>query len=313
MNKKILLTGISGFLGSNIAASLLTAGHEIIALKRNNSDLWRCASFVNELKLVDFEAKDWQEKISEYTPQIIIHTAWDGVTSIDRDNLKLQLQNINLLSDLLEMAHRINVERFIGFGSQAEYGRLDTVVTEDHDLAPVTAYGIVKKIASEFVRTYCELNRIHWYWLRIFSIYGENEAPNWMIPSTVKQLISTEIPLEFTLGVQRYAYLHISDLTKCIKSITEIVPAPESGIYNISASDALSLREIVTMIKTYCKKDDAIINFGALQTRKEQSMLVEGDMTKFFKKICLLQFKNFEVGLKATVDSYVNRFQNNAY
>ena len=47
---KILLTGATGFLGSHIAETLSTHGHELLLAKRTKSDLWRCASLENKVK-----------------------------------------------------------------------------------------------------------------------------------------------------------------------------------------------------------------------------------------------------------------------
>ena len=112
MHKRILITGISGFLGSQIAKQLILQGHELIALKRPSSVLWRCEDFLNKITWISIEDSNWLTIIIELHPQIIIHSAWSGVSATDRDDWEIQFSNI----DFMLILSRLFLIRSIAFG-----------------------------------------------------------------------------------------------------------------------------------------------------------------------------------------------------
>ena len=85
-NRVVLITGISGFLGSQIARQLLLDGYKLFATRRKSTDLARCEDFKSDINWIDLEDGDWQIKVINIKPEIIIHSAWLGVSANDRDN-----------------------------------------------------------------------------------------------------------------------------------------------------------------------------------------------------------------------------------
>ena len=164
MNNRVLITGISGFLGSQIAQKLYDNGFELIALKRETSDLSRCNEFSTDVKWINI-SENWEQKVIELNPQIIIHSAWEGVGAQERDNWLVQTNNLQFILKLLSIAKEVNVEKFISFGSQAEYGNFSGVIDENYNLEPKTAYGLSKHLCSQTIKVFCEQNNINWYWL----------------------------------------------------------------------------------------------------------------------------------------------------
>jgi nucleoside-diphosphate-sugar epimerase len=244
---------------------------------------------------------------------VIIHAAWNGVTADSRNNLKEQLSNLELLSDLLIAARDAGCKKFIGLGSQAEYGKLSQIATEDQIMKPVNSYGIAKILSSELIAKFCSLNEIDWYWLRVFSIFGKNESDHWLIPSLVKKVVNGEMVLNFSTATQKYAYLHVDDFSKMIHLIIDKMPAPSTGIYNLSAKNAIPLKDIIEKIKVLCGNDQVELKFGRLPLRENQSIHLEGEMTKFFTKISEIQYADFETELKKTVNFYLHFFNTKLY
>ena len=159
MHNRILITGISGFLGSQIAKQLISQGHELIATKRPISDLWRCEEYASKIIWINIYEANWQIKILEFEPEIIIHTAWDGVSATDRDDWDVQLSNIALTLKLLQIAKQCKLKKFIGFGSQAEYGNFSGTVDENYPLNPNSAYGSSKIANSQIISSFCSINQ----------------------------------------------------------------------------------------------------------------------------------------------------------
>lgn len=302
MIKRVLITGITGFLGSEIARKLYDEGNEIIALKRNTSDLSRCHNFSDNVKWINI-SENWEQKVIESNPQIIIHSAWDGVGAIERDNWLIQTNNLQFTLKLLHIAKEVNVEKLIGFGSQAEYGYFSGIIDENHLIDPKSAYGLSKYLCSQTIKVFCEQNNIDWYWLRLFSFFGEKENINWFIPSLIKN-ISQNNPMDMTPGDQRYAYMYIGDLAGIICNI--INSSANSGVYNLSSKNSVSLKEIVNKIINILKPTKSQVNFGALPYRENQPMLIQGEVSKLEGEIGEFNETSFDINLKKVVEYVIN-------
>lgn len=302
MNKKVFITGITGFLGSQIAEELINDGYELIAIKRNTSDLSRCKEFLDDVKWLDISGS-WEEEVINLKPQIIIHSAWEGVGAVDRDNWKVQMNNVHFTLKLLSLAKEINVEKFIGFGSQAEYGAFSGIIDENFAINPNSAYGLSKNLCSQTIKVFCEQHNIDWYWLRLFSFFGEKEASNWFIPTLIKN-ISENKPMDMTPGEQRYAYMYIGDLAKIIAKIVN--SSVVSGIYNLSSKDSVSLKEIVKKIIDIIKPEKSTVNFGAMPYRENQPMLIQGTVSKLEAEIGVFSETSLDVNLKNVVEYLIN-------
>ncbi|WP_448105293.1 NAD-dependent epimerase/dehydratase family protein [Pedobacter panaciterrae] len=299
---KILITGITGFLGSHIAEKLIQEGIGVIGLKRTISDTWRCNQILDKIEWVDIET-GYQDLILKKQPDTIIHSAWIGVEAKDRDNWTLQAQNIQFLVQLLEIAKQTKVKKIIFLGSQSEYGITDGKVFENKKSVAATAYGSIKLACLEILKTFSETNHIDWVWLRVFSLFGERENVSWLIPSLIKRMTS-ETEMDFTKGEQMYAYLYVRDFAEII---LRIVNTPViSDIYNVSANEARSLKSVITEIRDLVNPKFKL-NMGVLPYRKNQSMHIEGDISKLQSQIGEINFTNFNVALRRTLKSYLSQ------
>lgn len=305
MSKRVLVTGISGFLGSQIAQKLYDNGFELIALKRNNSDMSRCNDFSENVIYVNI-SENWEQKVIELNPQVIIHSAWEGVGAQERDNWEIQTNNLQFTLKLLSIAKEVNAEKFISFGSQAEYGYFSGSIDENYVIEPKSAYGLSKYLCSQTIKVFCEQNNIDWYWLRLFSFFGEKEASNWFIPSLIKN-ISENKPMDMTPGDQRYAYMYIGDLAEIICNLSRSTAS--SGIYNLSSKKSISLKEIVEKIINIIKPLKPQVNFGAIPYRLNQPMLIQGEVSKLEGEIGEFNETSFDTNLKKVVEYIINNRQ----
>jgi len=305
MHNKILLTGISGFLGSQIAKQLIFQGHKLIATKRTSSDLWRCEEYANKITWINLNEANWQTKILEFNPEIIIHTAWSGVSATDRDDWDIQLSNIDLTLKLLQIAKQCKLKKIIGFGSQAEYGNFSGIIDETYPVNPNSAYGSSKIAISQIINNFCSINQINWHWFRLFSFFGELENNSWFIPTLIDKISSVQ-KMDMAPGEQKYAYMYVGDLARIIGKIVEVDIS--SGVYNISSSNAISLLELSNKILELIKPTESQINFGAIPYRQNQSMHIQGSNSKLEKELGeKIEELNFNDSLSRVVNFKLNK------
>ena len=296
---KVLITGISGFLGSHIAEILVQQKIQVIGLKRKSSDTWRCKEFDSEIHWVEMNDDGlWKEDIVQLAPQTIIHCAWIGVEAKDRDDWSMQIRNIYFLEELIFVIKRIELSKFVFLGSQAEYGSINGKVSEDHPSIALNAYSSIKLACLEILKTFCDMNSIDWVWLRIFSVFGEKENENWLIPSIIKQMLKGK-EMDFTYANQKYAYLYVKDLAEIMFRVCSM--RMKSGVYNISSVGAQPLRSMIEQIRNIVNPEFKL-NFGALPYRPHQSMYIEGDISKITGQIGEIEFTSFNKALVNTIN-----------
>lgn len=295
---RILLTGATGFIGSHVAEKLCKEGYSLLCLKRDSSKLSNCLTFKNQVEWVD---SDWMERALDFKPNVIIHCAWKGVHSSERNDWNIQLSNIELISQLLFIAEKTEIKKIISLGSQAEYGALDHCVTENHPLNPLTIYGSIKVAISQMIKTFSELHNIDWYWLRIFSTFGEHESDTWLLPSVIKKMLSSEKEMDFTKGEQEYAYLYIKDLANAVASLLQ--KDGFSGEYNISSCKPQKLIDVLNFIRVHINPDFKL-NLGVLPYRPNQSKHIEGDSSKFIKNFGEFETTNFNSKILELIELY---------
>jgi UDP-glucose 4-epimerase len=301
MTKKyILITGVTGFLGSHIAEKLIDK-YYIIGLKRKNSNIWRCEEFKQKVIWIDIDGeKDYINELKHYIIDTIIHGAWIGVQSIEREDWPLQAKNIQFLFELLEVAKNSANKKFIFLGSQAEYGNINGVVSEDQVCDALNAYGSVKLACLEILKTFSKNNNIKWVWLRLFSLFGEKENDTWLFPSLIKKF-KNESGMDFTLGEQMYSYLYVKDFALIIDKIVKF--EIQSGIYNVSSKVTRSIRTLVEEIRDKINPKFQL-NFGVLKYRNNQSMFLQGSTDKLKNQIGEIEITEFSIAIENTIKYY---------
>jgi len=90
---KILLTGGTGFIGSNIAKGLLEPGHDVYATYRTSFSFEKCIQFKDKINWINTETHNWKIQIKGIKPDQIIHLAWGGLEPENRNNWEMPTRN----------------------------------------------------------------------------------------------------------------------------------------------------------------------------------------------------------------------------
>jgi len=276
---KILLTGATGFIGSHIAENLVKKGHLVYAVCRNQSNFDKCNQFKNQVIWLNQDIKGWMKELEGVELDQFIHTAWTGVTAAERNDWSLQLTNFTFSKLMIDMAIRLNAKKLICLGSQAEYGLYNYKVTEEHVPEPTDAYGAVKLLTLYYLQNVASKNDLVWYWLRIFSIIGENENKSWLLSQVMDKLLSDE-EIELTPGEQFYDYLYIADF---IHALNQIITCNSdiSAVYNICSGRPVKIKQLLLLVAEKLEANITALKFGATSYRTNQNMYMVGSPERF--------------------------------
>jgi UDP-glucose 4-epimerase len=287
-------------VGSFLVRRLLAGGHSVHLLLRPESDLWRLHDVKANVRphpcSLDVPAQ-LGECVRAAEPEIVFHLAWGGITA-DRRNAPEQVSsNVRQALAVLEAAHAAGARTFLSVGSQAEYGRVDGIIREDHPAQPETAYGIAKLALSQLALKYCELAGMRCVWLRLFSAYGPMDTATHMLPTLIETLLRRERPA-LTACEQQWDYLYIEDAAEALYQAA-MTPAA-SGIFNLSSGSATSLLNVVTRVRDLI--DPALpLGIGEVPYREGHVMHLEGSIERLSAATGWQSRVSLEEGLARTV------------
>lgn len=276
---RIFLTGATGFVGSYTLRRLLTSGvHEVAILARPTSDFRRIADLLPQVSVVGGDLAQPETialQLKRFEPDAVVHLAWQGVLNSAR-NEPTQDNNVAQSLDLVRMAYASGAKHWIGLGSQAEYGPCANRIDEATPTQPTTQYGIAKLTTCREAELLCESLGMRYAWLRLFSSYGPDDDPSWLIPYVALKLLRGERPAT-TAGEQRWDYIYVDDVAA---AITATVEAPEArGVFNLGSGTTATIRSIIERVRE--EVDPAAeIGFGEMPYRPDQVMHLEANITK---------------------------------
>jgi nucleoside-diphosphate-sugar epimerase len=294
-----VLTGATGFIGSYLAEELVAQGYEVAALRRGQSDPWRVATIQNQLTWINLDSPDWEQQLLAWQAEYFVHSAWLGVGVGQRDDWQSQLSNLTFTMQLLQILAQGPLKKVIVLGSQAEYGAFDGRIDENHPAQPTAAYGAVKLATLALVQAYCQAHNLEWYWLRVFAVFGPREDKHWFVSFVADSLLRRESP-NLTGCEQRYDYLFVKDLARAIVQTASAAPGL-SGVYNIGANHATSLKKIVDALQELTGSTNPA-NYGALPYRPGQVMHMESNSEKFAQAFGPIEQTPLPVALAASID-----------
>ncbi|MCD8044119.1 MAG: NAD-dependent epimerase/dehydratase family protein [Bacteroides sp.] len=227
---RIFITGATGFLGYHIACECLKAGHTILCLRRKTSVSLFSQEQEKYIEWVTLGTPFMKKTIETFQPEILIHSAWQGVSANDRNNELIQHSNLQFFMDVINL---YNYNQIIALGSQEEYGCLNEIIDENVPLNPQSEYAKDKVSCSEVLRNFSKVHGYEWQWLRVFNIYGEKQNTTWLIPAIITECLNNREKIPVTEGRQQYAYLYCDDFAKAIVSVIWKKVNPVSIIYHL--------------------------------------------------------------------------------
>lgn len=274
MNKAII-TGASGMIGVALTKLLLKEDYEVIAIVRPNSKKINNIPKSNNVTIVECDLSNLKSLFNKFSNcDSFFHFGWAATMGNARDDVDLQLKNIEYTLDAVNLAKHSDCKSFVGAGSQAEYGLIDEKLSPNTPVNPVTGYGIAKYSAGKLSKLLCSQLGIKYNWGRILSVYGPGDN-NSMIMSCINS-ISDNKPFNTTKGDQLWDYLYCDD---CAQAFYDIATKGKNGkVYTIGSSKVKPLKEYIEIIRDLINPNFEV-GFGKIDYYPNQVMYLCADIT----------------------------------
>ena len=306
--KNVVISGGTGMIGVSLIRELLkTEIESIYVLCRENSEkLFRLPND-ERIQVVTCNIDELEilpEKIDRIC-DVFYHFAWLGTGGARRNILiDQQAENVKYTMDAIDAAHKLGCKKFIGAGSQAEFGLLDVdKIGPDDQCNPVQAYGIAKYAAGKLTMLKAEMLGMDCFWVRIFSIYGTLDRKNSLINTTIEKLLKGERP-SFTLAQQKWDYLFESDAGAAFAAIGE--KATGRKVYCLGYGQSRLLQWYIETIRDTIDPD-AQLGIGDLPYPQNAVMNLCADISRLTEDTGWVPVVRYEEGIKRIIGSNILR------
>lgn len=255
---RVLVTGVSGFIGSSLSEKLLDEGFQIIGvdsffdyyprkIKENNLyDLLQQPDF--EFIESDILGIDWDKIISQ-VDGVFHQAALAGVRASWGQKFDQYVQN-NILGTqrLLEACKNRRVEKFIYASSSSVYGDTDELpINESSTTNPVSPYGVSKLAAEHLASLYFKNYGVPAVSLRYFTVYGPRQRPDMAFHKFITAMINGDKIEVYGTGEQTRDFTFIDDVVQA--NIQAFRNARAGEVYNIGGGSRIKLIDTIRIIE----------------------------------------------------------------
>jgi len=251
-NKKVLLTGAGGFIGSHLARRLIDEDAEVHILIKKDSDRFRVQDISNRVILWDGDILDYQSIcacIRAARPQIIFHLA--ALLNVARDPALIEPMleiNVNGTLNLLRsvMEEEIALESFVNTGSAEEYGNGPVPFVEDQREMPVSPYSASKVAVTHFCQMLHRGIGLPVVTLRPFLVFGPSQDDGMFIPSLIRHCLGgRDFPM--TEGNQTREFTYVEDIVAAYILAAQC-PRAAGEVVNIGSGVEYKIRDVAERI-----------------------------------------------------------------
>lgn len=245
---RVVVTGATSMIGAALIEECVKNKIEVLAIIRGQSAR---RSRLPESELITVvecsleELNTLDSSLGVY--DVFYHFAWDYTAKQYRGDAYFQEKNIRYTLDAVELANRLGCKKFVGAGSQAEYGKVEGVINENTPVNPITSYGIAKYAAGKLSKILCEKYEMIHVWGRIFSVYGKYDNEGTMLNYAIDCFLNKEVAL-FSAGTQMWDYLNEADAGKIFMFLGRKIK--KNSVFRIASGKSQPLKNYIEEVRS---------------------------------------------------------------
>ena len=311
--KRVLITGATGFVGSNLVRMALKEGSDVHIITRTKSDKWRIddvSTYITDYNsdLLDYKRLD--DIVSIIRPDIIYHTATYGGKPNQRETIRIVQTNLIGTINLIKACMKFSFDLFVNTGSSSEYGIKEKPMMEEDLLEPVNDYGVSKSAATQYCRAIAKTEELPIVTLRLFSPYGSYEGSTRLIPSVILSCLRRNKPRISSPNFVR-DFVHIKDVLDAYEKLIDI-PQLSGEILNIGSGKQCTIEEVANKIIELLG-NCVELETGMAQRWPNEPKKWEADISKANDILAWKPKYDLENGLAETISWFeknINRYNN---
>lgn len=303
LNRRVLVTGATGFIGRHLCAALQQSGAVVLATSRSATEgsLREVRSLPGDITDAGFVA----QLVAKNQPEYVFHLAALKKRSQGMADFRLAADtNFFATVNLAIACQAIPCFRqMVALGTCEEYGPAGTPFREDAREMPANSYAASKLAATYFLQTMHRASGFPSVILRPSLAYGPGQGDDMMLPALIRSLLAgRRFPM--TPGAQTRDYVFVDDLVQAIL-LASGNPSVCGQVMNVGSGEPVTLRTIAEQVAALVGSEAAeLLDFGVFDYRPGEALSYWADPAAIQSKLGWRLFTGLQEGLGRTVDFY---------
>ena len=266
-NKKVLVTGGAGFIGSNLCQALLNLDVKVTCLDNfatghqhnitpflSNPNFTLITGDIRDIEVCNTACKDQDFVLHQAALGSVPRSIADPITS--------NAVNVSGFLNVLVAARDAKVKRFIYAASSSTYGDHEALPKVEETIGkPLSPYAITKYVNELYAENFFTTYGLNTIGLRYFNVFGRRQDPNGayaaVIPLFVKQFINHQSPVINGDGSYSRDFTYIDNVVQMnLLAITTQNKQALNQVYNTAVGDRTTLVQLTDLLKKYLSKYD---------------------------------------------------------
>lgn len=321
-NKRVLVTGGAGFIGSSLCHDLVERGNEVICLdnfatgrRKNIEDIISNSAF----RLIEGDIRDLNtcHKAVKGVDVVLHQAALGSVPRSISDPASTNAVNIDGFLNMIIATRDADIKRFVFASSSSVYGDSpDMPKTEDKTGTVLSPYALTKQVNEEYARLFSNLYGMETIGLRYFNVFGRRQDPEGQYAAVIplftirfKNKLAPVINGDGSFS-RDFTYIDNVVLANNLAATTENNDALNTA-YNVACGDRVTLNELALQLRTNLAVFDSAIAGIEPQHGPERSGDIPHSLASIEKARRLLGYKPlvyFKEGLEKATEWYFRNY-----
>ncbi|MDB9784325.1 GDP-mannose 4,6-dehydratase [Pelagibacteraceae bacterium] len=305
-NKKVLITGGAGFIGSHLTKRLVDIGAKVTVIVKYNSiiDSPRLLKVWNKINIIEADLRntDSVSEMKKMNYDVVFHLAAYNHVG---DSFKHVFENVNsnLLSTVNLLNHGPKIKKLINMGTSEIYGiqkKLPFNTKEKPN--PMSPYGVTKYASELFSILKSKHTNLNLICVRPFNTFGPYQSEKAIIPEIILKCLQNK-EIKTTEGKQTREFNYVDNIIDGILFLDKKIKHSLQPI-NIGSNKPIRIRDLVKKIHKYSESSSKL-RIGDLKYRPNEIWNMQANNKLITSKGWKPKI-SFDNGLKSTINWYKN-------
>lgn len=306
---KVAITGATGMLGLALTEKCIKENVKVVAFVTPGSRRMSRVPKNDLVQIVQCDMSQYGDIANSFDGcglDVFFHFAWGHTSHAGRNDEDGQNICVEQSLDAVRLAKKMGANTFVFAGSQAQYGRIDGLMSENMECNPITPYAKAKMVAEINCKKLCDELGLRFISLRIFSIYGPYIQEFTMVSTAVRNAMNG-VHMDMSAGLQTWNFLYQDDFADQVYGLATNTVA--AGVYNIGHPYCAPLKDFLFEMK------EAMPTFDFSLAEPDVNNIpasIEPDMSKTIEAAGIVPTMDFKEGIRRMYKFYEENLSNNS-